>query len=39
MDEWKKEGLKEIGLTETDYYGLAPRDRAAIDYALKELGH
>ena len=36
---WKEEGLKELGLTITDYKKMSSKEKIVIDEALTEMGH
>ena len=39
MDSWKKEGLRELGLTVKEYYTLSKKEKKEIDEALEVFGH
>lgn len=39
MDNWKLEGLKELGLTKKEYEELTKEEKKETDELLKELGH
>jgi len=39
MNNWKLEGLKELGLTKREYEALSKEDKKETDELLKELGH
>ena len=39
MNDWKVEGLKELGFTETEYEHLTKKQKAMVDAMLKEFSH
>ena len=39
MNNWKKEGLKELGISEEDYNNLSREEKQDTDKLLKEMGH